>query len=312
MSYHPRIECKKIATFQTTRTQNSELWFVKNRELEDRILGYAAKYAKRYGVKLYALSIEGNHIQFPGLFPKGNRAHFMRELNAIVARINPRYHKRHPGGKFWARRYSAEYLAGDGAIEKQFFYTVLQPVYDGLVDCIEKYRWYNCFEDAIHERVRTYKVVKWKEYNDAKRWNSEVKVEDFTELCELKYERLPGYEDYSKEEYIKEMREKLKEWTEIALSERRAKKAAGAEALERVVPGSIPRHTKVSGREDHRPRTLGERRRDIKEADEWYFNIFFRYQRASKRYRAGEKHVRFPRGTYKPPLFTVIDSTSSL
>ena len=312
MGYHPRIECKKIATFQTTRTQRSELWFVNNTKLEEKILGFAAKYAKRYDVKLYALAIEGNHIQFPALFPKGNRAHFMRDFNSMVARTVPRYQRTYPGGKLWARRYSAEYLAGEGAIEKQFFYTVLQPVYDGLVDRIEQYEWYNCFEDAIHGRVKTFKVVRWKEYNDAKRWNDKVLIEEYTDTFELKYERLPGYEELSQEEYITLMREKLKEWTQIAIEVRPAKKAAGREALRRVRPGSIPRHTKVSGMYDFRPRALGEDKKSIDEANEWYFSFHFRYKSASRRYRMGKKNVRFPKGSYKPPTFTVVDSRSTL
>ncbi len=81
MGYHPRIECKKITTFQTTRSRCSELWFVNNQTLEQEILGYAAKYAARYKVKLYTMAIEGNHIQFPTRFPKANWAHFMRDFN---------------------------------------------------------------------------------------------------------------------------------------------------------------------------------------------------------------------------------------
>ncbi|NDC37789.1 MAG: hypothetical protein EBZ48_07020, partial [Proteobacteria bacterium] len=154
MGYHARIESTKLGSFQTTRTRRSELWFVNNPELERAILGYAAKYVERYGVKLYAFAIEGNHIQFPAVFPKGNRAHFMRDLNSSVARAVPRYQKKFPPGPLWARRYSAECLPAAQDIEEQFFYTVLQPVQDGLADSIYKYRGYNCFEDAITGKVR--------------------------------------------------------------------------------------------------------------------------------------------------------------
>jgi len=125
MGYQPGIETTKIPSFQTTRTRCSELWFVNNQELEHAILGYAAKYRNRYGVKLYAFAIEGNHIQSPALFPKSNRAHFMRDLNSSVARAVPRYQKRHGGGRFWGRRYSVECLPANADVEEQFFYTVL-------------------------------------------------------------------------------------------------------------------------------------------------------------------------------------------
>ena len=162
MPYHPRIECEDVSSFQTTRTRNSELWFVNNPGLEEAILGYAARYATRYEGKIYALAIEGNHIQKVALFPKANRAHFMRDFNSSVARAVPRYQSEYPGGPLWARRYSTEYLPGDEDIEEKFFYTVLQPVNDGLVDDIKEYPDYNCFEDAIHGKARQFRVVKWK------------------------------------------------------------------------------------------------------------------------------------------------------
>lgn len=305
MGYHPRIECKKIASFQTTRSRCSELWFVNNKELEGAILGYAAKYTARYGVRLYALAIEGNHIQFPALFPKANRAHFMRDFNSAVAQAVPRYQTAHPGGRFWARRYSAEYLPGVEDIEEQFFYTVLQPVQDGLVDDIAEYPGYNCFEDAIWGRARSYKVVRWKEYNDARRWDKSVSVKDYTDVCELRYERLPGYEGLSRAAYVKMMRAKLLERTRLIVEARGAMKAVGSGRLKRVKPGTLPQRTKTSTINDNRPRVLSKSNQRRAEGKAWYFSIYFDYQEASALYRAGQLDVQFPEGTYKPPLFTV-------
>ncbi len=62
MSYHPRIEPKTVASFITSRSRNSELWFVNNRSLEEAILGYAAKFTERYKVTVYALAIEGSKL----------------------------------------------------------------------------------------------------------------------------------------------------------------------------------------------------------------------------------------------------------
>jgi hypothetical protein len=305
MPYHPRIECEEIASFQTTRTRNSELWFVNNPELEKAILGYAARHSTRYEAKIYALAIEGNHIQNVSVFPKANRSHFMRDFNSSVARAVPRYQPDYPGGPLWARRYSAEHLPGDDDIEDRFFYTVLQPVNDGLVDDIRDYPEYNCFEDAIHGRARQYPVVKWKEYNDVRRWNPSVPIENFTELCTLKYDRLPGYEDLSQAQYVSMMRRKLKERTAEVLKTRDGKPSLGAARLKEIKPGARPKNTKTSGPKDHRPRILSKNpeRRSLGEA--WYFSIYFKYRECSKRYRSGETDVEFPNGTYKPPLFTV-------
>lgn len=305
MSYHPRIECKDVSSFQTTRSRNSELWFVNNKDLEEAILGYAARYTTRYEVKLYALAIEGNHIQKTAGFPNANRASYMRDFNSAVARAVPRYQPKYPGGRFWARRYSAEYMVGNPDIEDRFFYTVLQAVNDGLVDDISEYPGYNCFEDAITGTVRTYKVVKWKEYNDAKRWNKSVSIEDFTEQCTLKYERLPGYEKHSQADYASIMRQKLKERTAAIIKARGGKPCAGAVLLKKIKPGTRPKRTKTSGPRDHRPRVHAKCHERRTAGEAWYFTIYFQYRVASKRYRAGELNVIFPAGTYKPPVFTV-------
>lgn len=305
MGYHPRIETKKIATFQTTRSRNQEMWFVGNRKLEEAILGYAARYTTRYGVKLYALSIEGNHVHFPAHFPNANRAHFMRDFNSAIARTVPRYQPTYRGGRFWARRYSAEYLPGNEDIEEQFFYTVLQPVQDGIVDDISKYKGYNCFEDAISEAKRIYKVIRWKEYNDAKRWNDKVKIEDYTEEVILQYARLPGYEHLSKEEYMALMRRKLKERTLIVLQNRKVKKSASEDWQGTVKPGSRPRHSKKVNPDGHRPRVLSKDPERRAKGKAWYFSIYFAYRESSALYRSGQLDVKFPEGTYKPPLFTI-------
>lgn len=305
MPYHPRIECQDVASFQTTRSRNSELWFVDNKKLEESVLGYAARYSTRYEVKMYALAIEGNHIQKVALFPKANRAQFMRDFNSAVARSVARHQPSYPGGSLWARRYSAEYLPGDADIEDRFFYTVLQPVNDGLVDDISQYPGYNCFEDAVTGRVRTCKVVRWKQYNDARRWNPTVSIEEFTEICTLRYERLPGYEELPQKEYESIMRAKLRARTAEVIKRRGGKPSLGASGLSSIKPGARPFNTKQSGPRDHRPRVLSRdpERRSVAEA--WYFSTYFDYRRCSKRYRDGDLSVVFPKGTYKPPLFTV-------
>jgi hypothetical protein len=303
MGYHPRIESTKLACFQTTRSRNSELWFVNNQQLEEAILGYAARYATRHGVLMYALSIEGNHAQQVNQFPLANRAEYMRDFNSAVARAVPRYQKEYGGGRFWARRYSSEFLPGSEDIEEYFFYTVLQPVNDGLVDDISQYPGYNCFEDAVTGKRRQYKVVKWKEYNDAKRWDSSVSIDEFTELCTLMFARLPGYEHMTQDEYAAVMRKKLKNRTALALQKRGHKPSLGAHRLRLVKPGSVPHKTKTSQRYSRRPRVLSRNpeRRSVCEA--WYFQTYFEYKVCSKRYRQGELSVEFPGGTYKPFIF---------
>ena len=303
MSYHQRIEAPELANFLTTRSRESRLWFVNNRALEGAILGYAAKYAARYSVKLYGLALEGNHIQGPALFPKGNRASFMRDLNSSVARAVPRY-TNHPGGGFWARRYSNEFLPGNEDIEEYFFYTALQPIQDGLVEKISDYPGYNCFHDAIWGRKLKFKVIRWGEFNAARRRNPSVSISDFTDIVSLQYERLPGYEELSQKDYAHLMLKKLEERRTAIVAKRKSKGLgfAGKDNLKKTIPGALPQSTKISTPQSHRPRVLSVCPKRRAECKAWYFDIYFNYKESSREYRSGNFEVVFPLGTYPPYL----------
>lgn len=304
MGYHPRIESSEYASFLTTRSRNSELWFINNEALESAILGYVAKYSTRYNVSLYGLAIEGNHTQGPALFPEMNRAKFMRELNSSIARAVPRYTPEYKGGRFWARRYSSEILPAPEDIEEYFFYTALQPIKDGLVEKIKDYPGYHFFHDAVHGIERKFEVIKWKEYHLAKRIDPSAAIKDFKEVVILKYQRLPGYEALSQQEYAKLMYKKLEERRLKIVAERRAKGLgfAGRARLIQTKRGASPKNSKHSTATDHRPRVLSVCPKRRAECKAWYFSVFFEYLEASKEYRSGNFQVSFPEGTYRPYL----------
>lgn len=302
MGYHPRIESESYASFLTTRCVQSRLWFVNNPLLEEAILGYLAKFAARYAVILYAFSIEGNHTHGPAHFPQMNRGDFMRDLNSCIARAVPRYTPEHGGGRLWERRYSGEFLPGDEDIENQFFYTVLQPVQDGLVEKISLYPGYNCFHDAIYGITRKFKVMNWADYNAAVRRGKKVYMKDYVVTVELKYARLPGYEHLTQKDYAKMMLEKLEERRVAIVEKRRAAGLGfvGCEKLLQTKPGSLPRSTKRSTMNSHRPRVLSVCPIRRAECKAWYFDIYFRYKEASYEYRHGRFDAEFPFGTYPP------------
>lgn len=316
MGYHPRIETSEISTHIMSRTRNSALWFVNNESLESDILGIVAKYSTKREITLYALGIEGNHIHQAARFPKANRADYTRDVNSSVAKAVERHCPDFSGG-LWQRRYSAEYLSHCEDIEKYFFYIVLQPVNDGLVDKISDYPGYNCFNDAVSGITKKYQVVNRTKLYEARRSGKTVNLKDYMETYELKYERLPGYEDLSQEEYKKQMLEKLEEYRQEVLKDRAARGknlSLGKEKLQNITPGSLPRKSKTTTRFDNRPRVLSicnERRQVMKT---WYFSIYFDYKEASAKYREGDYSTEFPPGTYKPPKFTCActDSLESL
>ena len=307
MSYHPRIEVVDLTNFITSRTRNCELWFVNNKALETEVLTNLAKCTDRYDVDLYAFALQGDHHHEVCIFKKPNRSDYQRDFKSGVARAVQRLCPEYPGGRLYGRRFSNEFVPTDQAIEEQFFYTVLQPVQDGLVEKISDFPAYNCFHDAVHGITRKFTVTKWAEFRDAKRWNKQVHIRDFQYTVKLKYKRLPGYEDLSQKEYAKLMYKKLEERRQAILKKRReAGKYGflGRDRLMQVRPGQPAKNPKRSSYRKERPRILSKEPKILKEMYDWYFKIYFNFKDASERYRSGEKDVIFPKGTYKPPLFT--------
>ena len=309
MGYHPRIENAEAARLGTTRCRNSRLWFVNNRHLEFAILGYLAKYSERYALDLYAFAIEGNHLHSLAHFPRLNQSAFHRDLNSSVARVLPRYCPTYLGGTLWARRYSSEFVPASDDIEDRFFYVVLQPVQDGLVDKISEYPRYNCFNDAVSGITRKYEVINWALYNDHKRWNPSLSLINYKYTVSLSYKRLPGYENLSQQQYKALMLKKLEIKRIDAITKRKCA-ALGRNALLCTIPGSLPKNSKKSTLTSHRPRILAICPHRRQKWYDWYFDIYYSYKEASKLFRSGSFNVQFPPGTYRPYTSTAIIPTS--
>jgi REP element-mobilizing transposase RayT len=303
MGYHPRIESNKVSFFSTIRCRNSRLWFVNNPKLEERILAYTAKYLEVHSVELYAFAIEGNHTQDLAEYPLLNRSNFMRDRNSTIGKLVPNYCKDHKGGGLWGRRYSTEIVPSHtDDIEDRFFYIVLQPVQDGLVQKIKDYDGYNCFHDAAWGKTRKFKVVNWTLYNIAKRSNPKVSIKDFTTIYKLKYKRIPGYEHLSQRQYALMLEKKLEERRQLVVAKRLAegKGFAGPELVKQTKPGAIPKSTKTSERFSYRPRVLSTCRLRRKEWLDFYFDCYCKYKKASGKFRKGIFDIIFPDGMFPP------------
>ena len=302
-----RFESPERTDLITIRTRASRLWFVNNKPLEDKILAYLARYRELRSVKLYAFALQGNHHHHVANFPLANRAHFMRDFNSITARL---VQWNVPGiepGKFWERRYANQLLPRDGDIEKWFFYCALQCVSSGLAEKISDYPGYNSFNDAISGIERKFKVVNWTGYNNAKRFNPLVNIKDYITVHVLKYERLPGYEHLSQHEYKKLMLQKLEE-KRVEIVKERYKKGLGffgRQGLLATKPGTMPKSTKKSTRHSKRPLVLSSCFETWKKCMRDLLNRQRDYHDKSADYLSGKQFVRFPSGTYKPPLFLV-------
>ena len=298
-----RIEFPQFASFGTSRTVRSTLWFVNNRKLEDYALGYLAKYQEKYELPIYGMVFFGSHYHLLSKFPKCNRSAFYRDFNSRLSWAARNFVEDFPGGQLFGRRYSAEVVPTNEDIENQFFYCALQAVAAGLCEYIEDYPGYNSFFDAINGIEREFKVVDWSSYKAHKRYNPKITIADYTAVCKLKYSRIPGYEHLSQEDYRDLMLSKLEKRRLEIVNElkRNGHVFPKKSILRQVTPSTRAKNPKVSKRYDFRPLVLTCCEETKKAFLALYFGIYEAYKKAVKRYLAGDTLVRFPPGTYKPP-----------
>lgn len=300
-----RIESADVWSFVTSRTVNSRLWFVNDNPLEQHFLTYLARYREIHNVELYSFVIMGNHHHEVVRFPQLNRACFYRDFNARIAEGVRNLVEEFEGGPVFERRYSEQALPLEGDVEEQFFYSALQGVADGLCEFPDDYPGYNSFHDAINGVRRVFRHCDRATYNERRRYNKRLTPEDFTTEHILEFKRLPGYEKLTQREYRKMMLKKREERRQKLVAERRAKGLGflPKQKLLEVVPGTKPKSTKKSGRESKRPLVLTKCPEAKKIFLEWYFSIYEAYKVAVKLYRMGQLDVKFPPGTYRPPVF---------
>ena len=72
--------------------------------------------------------------------------------------------------------------------------------------------------------------------------NPNVSKKDFTDIYELSYKRLPGYEELGHKEYVNLMHDKLEKRRVELIKKHQEKNKSflGREALREVVPGTLP------------------------------------------------------------------------
>ena len=296
-----RVEQPEMACLCTARFINSAIWIVNNAKLEERILGYLAKYVEKHGVILHAFVLMGNHYHMVARFPLANRSAFFKDFNARLAESVRELVPEFIGGPLLERRFTPQVLPLDSDVENYLLYCALQPVHHGLTERFSEYPSYNSFSDATAGKSRDLELLNQAKYNAARRRvGAKAKIKDFTTVYTLTYTRLPGYEHLSANEYKALMLSKIEQRRVEILKERRkeGKGFLGAKLVKKTRPGTLPRRTKKGGM---RPLILTSCAEIRSEFVSWYVKVVGWYRAASQRYLAGERDVEFPPGTYKPP-----------
>lgn len=299
------IENKEWIVFITTRTAQSRLWFINNKVLERDILSCLARYQAVYEVEIFGFILMGNHYHLIARFPNENRAAFMRDFNAAVARLVSRYYHIKGRRSVWARRYAYQILPEDFDAEHWYFYLVTNPVSSGIVDNIALYPSYCSHHDLVAGKTRSFMWTDWSAYCLAKRTKKNIKLADFQYQYELRLSRLPKYSDFTSSVFAALMSDKVRLRTKALIAERKKARLGflGRQLLILQKIGSFPRTTKESSRYSKRPIVLSASIEAKRKMMHIYRIIKNQFLYASWLFRTGRSGFRFPYGTYMPPKY---------
>ncbi|MEO1481419.1 MAG: hypothetical protein AAFU77_04885 [Myxococcota bacterium] len=271
------------------------------------VLGHVQK--KNPQVELFAYAFLSNHFHLalrgPGI------PEFVGQLKQQIS-LRLKYCIDEPFETLWSGRYAATALINGEDQERCFEYILSQGVKEGLVDTPEDWPGVHCAKHVFFDQQCRGTWLNATSYGEAKRFEErkppdrrkKVSKSDHLEEVSVEIFRLPVYADLDESAYRHSMTE-LRERIIMRGKEARAgKPALGVSEVLRM-----PRTTRFK---TPKPPWFTDRRRMIVWSDpnreetraylERYHQSQLDFAVASRRYRAGERTVRFPPGMYLPSV----------
>jgi REP element-mobilizing transposase RayT len=122
-------------------------------------LDLVASVVERFGWRLHAYCLMGNHYHLLAETPKPNLSHGMRWLNGVYSQ---RFNRRHERvGHVFQGRFKAILVERDSYLLELARYIVLNPVRAGLVSAPEDWRWSSYLATAGRRDVPRWLSVNW-------------------------------------------------------------------------------------------------------------------------------------------------------
>lgn len=152
-----------------------------NDELKSVFLDVLGIVVERYGFKLYAFCLMGNHYHLLINTPFPNLSHGMRTLNAMYAQKFNGIRKK--DGPVFKGRYKSIFIRDERYLNNLVRYIHLNPVSAGVVGVDEAYRWSSHVDYSQGvERYSWLNLLSWESLDDYRRYIGEgnnEKILDF-------------------------------------------------------------------------------------------------------------------------------------
>jgi REP element-mobilizing transposase RayT len=151
--------------FVTARTFQSRLLLKPTRQMGEALGGVLARAANRCDVRLAAFVAASNHLHLLVHTRGASLSRFMQFLLGNASKkAGPLVGWR---GQFWERRYSAERVLDDGAMEGRLKYILAHGVKEGLVRRVSDWPGLSSLPQLLGEPKRRFRFYEW-----ARRWES--------------------------------------------------------------------------------------------------------------------------------------------
>jgi len=293
-----------MSSFVTRRIRNSQLVFVNNQSLEDRVLGALGKYLQKFEAKIYAYTIFGSHDHPMIEFKPGSKSNFFRDFGARTAEAIKKYVAGFGTGAAFERRPSEQAITADKESHlDRLMYTVLQPIAAGRCKNLSDYPGFNSFKYILSGKPLITMFFNGSAFCKAKKKDKDADPKLFMETYPIFFVRLPGFEDLSQKEYRRML---LKEYDKrrseiIKKFDEEGHQWPSVESLRKTKSTSVAKNPKRSKRNSKRPLVLSLCMQAKQSFLEWYFDKLEKYKKASRAYLLGDSTALFPEGTCKPP-----------
>lgn len=284
--------------FVTARTFQGRLLLRPDARVTDVVGGVLARAASMYGVDLFGFVVVSNHVHLLCRARDGSLSRFMQYFLGNTARkVGPLVGWE---GKFWHRRYAAEPVLDDEAMEGRLRYILSHGVKEGLVSGPTEWPGLSCLPQLLGPAERTFHFFHWR-----KRWRSGVAAEGardryserFSEEVTLTLMPLPHWAGFAHEERVRKVETMLEE---IRRAYQHVKKL-GLPKLLRKSPHSKPKPLKPKPQPWCHASNL-EARKAAREAYRVFASAF---AEASRRFHQGELSVGFPPMAFRPSLHPI-------
>ena len=277
----------------TIRTENSYLYMVPDKELNEIVGGVIAKYQQEQEVIVYGYIFLSNHYHLLVRAPKENLWRFEQSVNREIAKRVNRLRNRE--GHFWGRRYDEQITVEPSDTLAALMYVIFNAVKHGLVKDPHSWPGISCLRHLITGKDREFYFTDYTSYRKAKLSDKKACIDDFKKKYILKISTIPILAKLSHKQRLQYLRKEIQK----ELLKYDPQKFLETEKIINQNPFSRPRDISRSNRPVCYTKSFITKMWFIKEVytpwREWF-------EQASRSYRSGELEVEFPPHSIKPSL----------